>query len=194
MTTLVGIAGKDFVVMAADSAIVDNNRREISVQTPKIYEVNDYLIGFAGDVRAGQILHYQWKPPRYKTNIHPIEFMGNKIVPSIRSVLKENGFDLDADRQTSGEDKLSMSIFISFNAYMFAIDQSFTFNMSERGLFATGSGGDYALGYLYSLRQKNYRTSLLSKVAAERAVEIGCLLDINSSPPIKSEVQYRKVK
>lgn len=188
------IAGQDFVVMAADSAIVDGNKREISIQTPKIYEVNDYLIGFAGEVRAGQILHYRWNPPKYKENIHPIEFMGNKIVPSLRECLKDNGFDPETVNSTSGEDKLLFSAFISFNAWMFAVDQSFSFNMSERGIFASGSGGDFALGYLYSLRQKNFKTSLLSLAAAEKAVEIGYYLDINSAPPVQSAVQLRKVK
>ena len=56
MTTLVGIQGPDFVVMAADSQITDNDQRIISTQTPKIVSVGDYLIGITGDSRPGDIL------------------------------------------------------------------------------------------------------------------------------------------
>ena len=45
MTTIVGIQGSDFVVLAADSQITDGDSRIISIQTPKIVEVDDYLLG-----------------------------------------------------------------------------------------------------------------------------------------------------
>jgi len=58
MTTLVGISGKDFVVMSADSQITEDNLRTISLLTPKIVEINGYLLGITGDSRPGDILAY----------------------------------------------------------------------------------------------------------------------------------------
>jgi len=81
MTTLVGIQGPDFVVLAADSQITDNDQRVISTQTPKIIHVGKYLLGVTGDSRPGDILTYNWKPPVYK-GTNPVEWMGKRIIPS----------------------------------------------------------------------------------------------------------------
>ena len=188
MTVLVGIQGSDWVVMAADSQITDGDQRVISIQTPKIVEINDYLLGVTGESRPGDILTYQWKPPKYRGE-HPVDFMGAKVVPSMYQVFKENGYELPLnDKDTT------FQYLLAFNGYLFSAGDDLSFNCSERGIFTAGSGGNYALGYLYSLRQKNFRTSLLSTAAAERAVEIACVLDINCCPPIQSAIQVRKVK
>ena len=188
MTTVVGIQGPDFVVMAADSQITDGDSRIISIQTPKIVQIDDYLLAVTGESRPGDILTFQWKPPKYRGE-HPVDFMGAKVVPSMYKVFKENGYELPLnDKDTT------FQYLISFNAYLFSVGDDLSFNCSERGIFTAGSGGNYALGYLYSLRQKNFRTSLLSVAAAERAVEIASVLDINTCPPVQSEVQLRKVK
>jgi ATP-dependent protease HslVU (ClpYQ) peptidase subunit len=59
------------------------------------------------------------------------------------------------------------------------------------GLFAAGSGGNYALGYLYSLQAKSYNKLLTAKVVAEKAIKIASILDVNTCPPIQLEVQMR---
>ena len=188
MTVLVGIQGLDWVVMAADSQITDGDSRIISIQTPKIVEVDDYLLGVTGESRPGDILTYQWKPPKYKGE-HPVDFMGAKVIPSMYRVFKENGYELPLnDKETT------FQYLLSFNGFLFSVGDDLSFNCSERGIFTAGSGGAYALGYLYSLRQKNFRSILLSTAAAERACEIATVLDINCCPPIQSAVQLRKVK
>lgn len=184
MTTLVGVQGKDYVVMAADSQITDNDQRIISVQTPKIIHVGKYLLGVTGDSRPGDILAYNWTPPTYKPTYHPVEFMGKKIIPSIYSAFKDNGYEVDPKES-------NFAYLLSFNAYLFSIGGDLSFNASEMGLFAAGSGGNYALGYLYSLEAKSYNKLLMAKVVAENAVKIASVLDINTCPPIQLEVQTR---
>ena len=170
--------------MAADSQITDNDQRIISVQTPKIVTVGKYLLGVTGDSRPGDILAYNWTPPTYKSTYHPVEFMGKKIIPSIYSTFKENGYEIDPK-------ETNFNYLLSFNAYLFSIGGDLSFNASEMGLFAAGSGGNYALGYLYSLEVKSYNKLLMAKVVAEKAVKIASVLDINTCPPIQLEVQTR---
>lgn len=184
MTTLVGIQGKDFTVFAADSQITDNDQRIISVQTPKIVSVGKYLLGITGDSRPGDILAYNWTPPTYKPTYHPVEFMGKRIIPSIYSAFKENGYEVDPK-------ETNFSYLLSFNAYLFSIGGDLSFNASEMGLFAAGSGGNYALGYLYSLPLKNYNKLITASVVAEESVRIASLLDINTHPPIQVIGQVR---
>ena len=186
MTTLVGISGNDFVVMAADSQITDGDQRIISVETPKIIETGRYLLGLTGDSRPGDILAYAWKPPLYRGD-DPVKFMGAKVLPSISAAFKENNYEVD-------NKEMNFSFLIAFNGNMFSIGGDLSFNTSERGLFSAGSGGNYALGYLYSLPPKNYNKLLTASVVAKEAVRIASLLDINTHPPIQVATQERVYK
>jgi ATP-dependent protease HslVU (ClpYQ) peptidase subunit len=186
MTTLVGISGNDFVVMAADSQITDGDQRIISVETPKIIETGRYLLGLTGDSRPGDILAYAWKPPLYRGD-DPVKFMGAKVLPSISAAFKENNYEID-------NKEMNFSFLIAFNGNMFSIGGDLSFNTSERGLFSAGSGGNYALGYLYSLPPKNYNKLLTASVVAKEAVRIASLLDINTHPPIQVATQERVYK
>tara|TARA_R110000868_G_scaffold179504_2_gene419561 strand:- start:54 stop:608 length:555 start_codon:yes stop_codon:yes gene_type:complete len=183
MTTLVGISGSDFVVFAADSQITDGDQRIISIETPKIIVTGKYLIGLTGDSRPGDILAYAWKPPLYRGE-DPVKFMGGKLLPSISAAFKENNYEVD-------NKEMNFSFLISFNANLFSIGGDLSFNTSERGLFSAGSGGNYALGYLYSLPPRNYNKLLTASVVAEKAVQIASLLDINTHPPIQVVAQER---
>lgn len=186
MTTLVGIKGSDFVVFASDSQITDGDQRIISVETPKIVTTGKYLLGLTGDSRPGDILAYAWKPPLYRGE-DPTKFMGSKILPSISASFKEGNYEID-------NKEMNFSFLIAFNGNIFSIGGDLSFNTSERGLFAAGSGGNYALGYLYSLPPKNYNKLLTASVVAERAVQIASILDINTSPPIQVVSQERIYK
>lgn len=182
MTTLIGIQGPDFVVLAADSQITDNDQRVISTQTPKIVRVGNYILGVTGESRPGDILTYNWKPPTYKGS-NPVEWMGKRIIPSIQSAFKDNGYEMDKES--------SFCYLIAFDSVLFSIGQDLSFNSSENGIFTAGSGGPYALGYLCSLRSISYRTLPLAKVIAEKAVQIASVLDINTCPPIQIATQQR---
>ena len=143
-----------------------------------------FLLGLTGDSRPGDILAYAWKPPLYRGE-DPVRFMGSKLLPSISTAFKEGNYEID-------NKEMNFSFLISFNANLFSIGGDLSFNTSERGLFSAGSGGNYALGYLYSLPTKNYNNAITAIVIAEKAVEIASELDINTHPPIQVEVQRRK--
>jgi ATP-dependent protease HslVU (ClpYQ) peptidase subunit len=186
ITTLVGIKGSDFAVFAADSQITDGDQRIISTDTPKIISTGRYLLGLTGDSRPGDILAYAWKPPLYRGE-DPVKFMGSKLIPSISASFKEGNYEID-------NKEMNFSFLISFDANLFSIGGDLSFNTSERGLFAAGSGGNYALGYLYSLPPKNYNKLLTASVVAKEAVRIASLLDINTHPPIQVATQERIYK
>lgn len=169
--------------MAADSQITDGDQRIISIETPKIISVGRYLLGLTGDSRPGDILAYAWKPPLYRGE-DPVKFVGSKLIPSISAVFKENNYEPD-------QKEMNFAFLVSFNANLFSIGGDLSFNASEHGLFASGSGGNYALGYLYGLPKKMYRTPSMAQVSAETAVKIASMLDINTSPPIQLELQER---
>jgi ATP-dependent protease HslVU (ClpYQ) peptidase subunit len=185
MTTLVAIQLEDRAVLTADSQITEDNLRTISTNTPKIIHVGKYLLGITGDSRPGDILTYNWKPPAYK-GADPVQWMGKQVLPSIVTAFKENGYDpYDAQKEKdSGFDYI-----VSFNGNVFHIATDLSFIQSDKNVYGIGSGGQFAMGYLYD-RVSNLTVGNVER-HARRAVEIACLLDINSCPPIQLVVQER---
>jgi ATP-dependent protease HslVU (ClpYQ) peptidase subunit len=186
MTTLVGISLEDRTVLAADAQITEDNLRTISTGTPKIIPVGKYLLGITGDSRPGDILTYNWTPPTYK-GADPIQWMGKKVLPSILTAFKENGYDpYEAGKEKdSGFDYL-----VSFNGNLFHIATDLSFIQSDYGIYGIGSGGQFALGYLYS-----YLGSIKPSTVerhARRAVEIASVLDVNTCPPIQLVIQTKE--
>ena len=186
MTTLIGIQLEDRAVFAADSQITEDNLRTISTSTPKIIHVGKYLLGITGDTRPGDILAYNWKPPVYK-GADPIQWMGTKILPSILAAFKENGYEpYDATK----EKEAGFDYLVSFNGNLFHIATDLSFIQSDSAIYGLGSGGQFATGYLYD-RLGRLTVGNVER-HAERAVQIACMLDINSCPPIQLVTQLRE--
>ena len=190
MTTVVGVQGKGFCVLAADSQITEDNLRTISQKTPKIISKNQYLLAITGDTRPGDILTYNWNPPSYKGQ-DPIQFMGKRIIPSIIKTFTENGYawnDNDKDKD-AGFDYL-----IAFNGNIFHIASDMSFIQSDSNYYGIGSGGQFALGFMYSKQSEKLLVQDEAADLAQKAVEVASLLDINTCPPIQIAVQRRKTR
>ena len=186
MTTLTGIQLEDYCVLAADSQITEDNLRTISTVTPKIVSVGRYLLGITGDSRPGDILTYNWSPPKY-TGADPVQWMGKKMLPSIISAFKENGYD---PYEATKEKDAGFDYLLAFNGNLFHIAVDLSFIQSKHHIYGLGSGGQFALGYLVGLP-----TASLNKDPerhAEKAVQLASMLDVNTHPPIQLITQRRE--
>ena len=186
VTTLVGIQLEDRCVLTADSQITEDNLRTISTATPKIISVGKYLLGITGDSRPGDILSYNWTPPSYK-GADPIQWMGKKVMPSIITAFKENGYD---PYEATKDKDAGFDYLVAFNGNLFHIATDLSFIQSDVGLYGLGSGGAFALGYLSGLATAAIH--LKPERHAEKAVQISSMLDINTFPPIQLVTQRRE--
>ena len=185
MTTLVGIQIEDMAILAADSQITEDNLRTISSTTPKIISVGKYLLGLVGDSRPGDILAYNWSPPPYK-GADPVQWMGKKVLPSILKAFKENGYE---PYEAAKDKEAGFDYLVSFDGNLFHIATDLSFVQSDEGIYGIGSGGAFALGYLYD-RVGRLTISNVEQ-HARRAVQIASILDINTFPPIQCVTQGR---
>ena len=186
MTTLVGIQLEDRCVLAADSQITEDNLRTISTVVPKIVSVGKYLLGIVGDSRPGDILAYNWSPPSYK-GADPVQWMGKKVMPSILTAFKENGYD---PYEATKDKDAGFDYLVAFNGNLFHVAVDLSFIQNRIHLYGLGSGGQFALGYLAGLSTSN----LMSRPErhAEKAVELASVLDVNTHPPIQLVTQRRE--
>ena len=175
MTTLIAFQGPNFAILGADSQITDGDKRILSPSIPKIVKLGKYLLGVAGDVRPGDILTYNWKPPLYD-GTDPVKFMGKKVIPSIITAFKANGYD-------HTKEGASYSFLIVFAGNVFEIGDDLSMSQSSDGLYGIGSGSAYALGALAGQLPHIDKPEILAALA------ISAKYDINTCAPFQIEVQ-----
>jgi ATP-dependent protease HslVU (ClpYQ) peptidase subunit len=180
MTTILGFQGADFAILGADSQVTDGDKRIISPSTPKIVKIGKYLLAVSGDCRPGDVLTYNWKPPAYD-GTNPRFFIGRKIIPSIISAFKAQGFDYT-------KEGTSYSYLLAFGGNIFEIGDDLSITQSIDGLYGVGSGSAYALGYLAG-DLENLPELEWAQASFIEALDISAKYDINTAAPFQIEVQ-----
>jgi hypothetical protein len=168
MTTVVAIQHDDGVEMIADSQINANSQPYFHSDMVKIVERGKYLIGVAGRVVALQAIQNAWNPPAlgaFKGSLYT--FMITKVIPSLKSFIDDSKLFTDKDK----EDGDLFSILIAINGNLFEIDQDYSVARRESGVYAIGSGADYALG------------ALTVGASPIEAINAAALLDVNTHSP-----------
>ena len=150
MTTIIGVQVADGCVIASDSRVADGGKVYTHPDMVKAIERGNYIIGGAGDYRALQVVLHGWQPPlvnaKAKQNLY--EFVINKVAPSLKVTLTEAGIDFG--KSSDNDEKFELQIIIGINGTLFELDSDFAVAMNNTGLYAIGSGGDYALGALHA--------------------------------------------
>jgi ATP-dependent protease HslVU (ClpYQ) peptidase subunit len=140
MTTIVAAEYEDKAVMIADTLVSADNATYKDPRMSKITESGQYLIGVAGDVGVCNIINHIWKPPAPTIKDKDLfKFVITKTVPSLRAVLDNNSIKPELDFQ----------VLIALKGQVFEIDSDFATTVQDEGLYAIGSGGEYAMGALF---------------------------------------------
>jgi len=166
MTAIVGIQGKGWAVIAADSMTTYDDKPYYAKGMDKAVRKGDYVFAFAGDAVAGNIAEFLWTPPKIIKTMPLDAFMQVKVLPSLRDSMKEHGYEPDAIKDpNAGFDAL-----MCLNGVIYEIDEEYMWSRDDRGLYAVGSGGQLALGALATGFSKNSMKA--AEFAARRAIKI----------------------
>jgi ATP-dependent protease HslVU (ClpYQ) peptidase subunit len=177
MTAIVGIQGKDWALIAADSMTTYDDKPYYAKGMDKVVKKGDYVFAFAGDAIAGNIANFIWTPPKIIKSISTDVFMQTKVLPSLREVMMDNGYNPDKDKD-GGFDAL-----MCLNGIIYEIDHDYMWSRDDRGLYAVGSGGALALGALAAGFSKNSIKS--AEYAARRSIRISANYNIGVGGDIK---------
>ena len=169
MTTVIAIQHQDGVEMIADSQINSAGQPYFHSDMVKIVERGKYLIGVAGRVVALQAIQNSWNPPAltasHKGSIY--NFIITKVVPSLKAFIDDSKIFSDKEK----EDGDLFSILIAIKGEVFEIDQDYAIARRSDGIYAIGSGSDYALG------------AMMAGASGIEAITIAESLDVNTSSP-----------
>ena len=178
MTAIVGIQGKGWAVIAADSMTTYDDKPYFSKSFEKVTRKGDYVFAFAGDAIAGNIANFIWAPPKVIKTVPTDIFIQTKVLPSLREVMAENGYAPNTNDKDAGFDAL-----ICLNGIIYEVDQDYLWSRDDRGLYAVGSGGSIALGALATGFSKNSMKA--AEFAARRAIKISADYTISVGGDVK---------
>lgn len=156
----------------------------MQLDSPKIFQSGEVTIGISGDVRAADILRYQWKAPNVGKLLIE-EYLGKKLIPSMINAFNENSYDWNNNTGKDKDDKPTFGYLVAVRGQVFEIGNDMDIGHKINGLYAAGTGCDFALGCLHSIDFKFYKYLITSITAAEKAMRIACELDINTGLPIQ---------
>lgn len=140
MTCIVGIAKDNIVYMGGERGSSDS-MTILSATRPKVVEINNYLIGYAGSTGIGQLAHMIDLPPIGK-NIY--KTLRTTFVKSLRDAIDEYGnAPLNDDNATEW--------LVGVNGRLFEISSE-DWQVSEYEESSIGSGNNIALGSLHTSR------------------------------------------
>jgi ATP-dependent protease HslVU (ClpYQ) peptidase subunit len=177
MTTVIAIQHGLGVDMIADSQINSNGKPYFHDDMVKIVERNKYLIGVAGRVIALQAIQNNWNPPALNASFKGTlyNFIVTKIVPSLKMFIDDSKIFTEKEKD-EGE---LFSILIAIKGEVFEIDEDYSVARRADGVYAIGSGADFALG------------ALMAGASMKDAMQIAASLDVNTHEPFVTLYQYR---
>lgn len=150
MTAIAAFSEDGRVWMGGDSAGVAGIGDLTSRADEKVFFNGDFLIGFCGSFRQGQVLRHVFVPPRVPSGCPNLDaFMTTRFVDELRACLKAAGVAQTTDGAEMADS--GSSFLVAYRDRLWELHADYSLASSRDGLMCTGSGGRYAAASLYTL-------------------------------------------
>lgn len=140
MTCVVAMVRDGQVYMGADSAGVGGYNIRYR-KDPKVFINGEMLIGFTTSFRFGQILQYEFSPPKHHSDVSIEKYMVSCAIPEMRKALKTHGYTT-----VNNNEEIGGQCLIGYRGRLFMIDSDFQVGETDDGFDAVGCGHDLAMG------------------------------------------------
>lgn len=185
MTTLAAIQGEGWAIVGCDSKVVEEQRTFILPRdNGKIVKNGAYLLGAAGDMRAINLLAHVLKPPVPAPNdigIKLDKFISSKFIPALKQCFDEAQYGEKGEQDSS--------ILVVIHGTIYEIGSGYDWCHDESGVYALGSGGDYAMGAMLLAAEGKKRTMTNARSSIKSALAISARLDPNTGGSIYLQTQ-----
>lgn len=144
MTCIVAIEHDGTVWMGGDSAASRDNEI-VRRSNEKVFFNDEFLIGYSGSFRIGQLLQYAFHAPKQSYGQTDMEYMVVDFVDALRHLMRDKGTLM---KEEEGEAHDS-EILIGYRGKIYVMESDFHIGRPLTSYAACGSGAPYALGALY---------------------------------------------
>lgn len=174
MTCIIGMEHNGKVWMGGDSAGTAGNMQQRIRADKKVFVKGEFIIGFCGSFRMGDLLKHTLELPDTVGVTDPDKFMVNQFVDTLRNVLETE----NKNGGLTGHDKLVPSILVGFRGRLYNVESDYQCGRPEDGFDAVGSGSSVAVGAMHGSKSI---TSPKSRILA--ALEASARNDAAVRPP-----------
>lgn len=174
MTCIVGLEKNGKVWMGGDSAGTAGNMNQRIRADKKVFVKGDFIIGFCGSFRMGDLLKHTLTIPTPDAGVDPDAFMVNQFVDALRECLETE----NKKGGLTGNDKLYPSILVGFRGRLYNVESDYQCGRPEDGYDSVGSGSSVAVGAMHGSRSI---TSPRKRI--EAALEAAARNDAAVRPP-----------
>ena len=200
MTTIIGIQGDSYAVICADSRVTEVDYDGTATQSISLKEIGfkiaqngRYLMGVAGDVRAINILTHAFNPPTPPTILRGRKldhFITTKFIPSLRLCFDLEGYSNPHTESSVHQAEQSSIIMVAINGTIYVIDGDYAWLSDAFGVYAIGSGAQFALGSLATAMPSGGKVGLrTAKQSALKAIAVAGRYDPGTAAPYQVLVQ-----
>jgi len=147
MTCIVGLVDKGKVYIGGDSAAVWTGSLGMVVRNDrKVFRNGDFVMGFTSSFRMGQLLAFNFNPPKPRTGVDLFAYMVTDFIDAARLSMKNGGFA----RVKDNFEEHGGTFLVGYQGRLFQISDDFQVGESTHGYDAVGCGDHIALGSLFS--------------------------------------------
>ena len=155
MTCIVATRSRKGVIIGGDSLGSDGYGSTVR-QDPKVGRVGEYLFGFCGSFRVGQVLLFDFDPPEPSRKTAPeiYRFLVAEFIPKLRETMLGAGVLKIEDKI---EEFDGAAFIIGIHSHMFYVEEDLQVGWPNTPYFSVGSGEDYAMGAMYNAYKQKKR-------------------------------------
>ncbi len=144
MTCIAGVLAGNRTYIGGDSAGTAGDDLIIRADQ-KVFRNGEFLIGFAGSFRMGQLLRFAFVPPKHPKRQDTYRYMVTTFVDAVRDCLKKGGL---AQKEHDVEEVEGI-LLVGYRGRLFIVDCDYSVAEPVDGFAAVGCGCQVANGALY---------------------------------------------
>ena len=145
MTCIVALVQDDVIYVGGDSAAIAG--WELCARADeKVFLNDEFIIGFCGSFRTGQLMRYAFLPPERPLQKDEMAFMVTDFVDAIRTCQRDKGSLKKEEESESHE----ASLIVGYSGKIYVIEEDFQVGRPVEDYAAIGSGAQIALGAMFA--------------------------------------------
>jgi len=152
MTCIISIVDKNKNIwMGADSLASCSSGDIEDRKDKKLFIKDDFIFGFCGSYRVGQLLQYRLDIPENKENKTIEEYMNTDFIDEVRMIFTKYG----CSKKEDNVEEVDSAFIVGHNGKLFKVAEDFQVGIPLEDYTATGSGESQAFGVLYVTKDMN---------------------------------------
>lgn len=132
--------------IGGDSAASQGDDIEIAA-TPKVFKRGQFVYGYAGCYRTGQVMHHLFREPDRKRGQSDIAYLVGPFIDAMRATIKKAGTDKTLN---AGSEATYAQMLLGYRGHLYCVENDFAVLECVDGIEAVGTGRPYAIGAMHA--------------------------------------------